>query len=52
MSNMSAVLKIDPGGRGWEQGEEAIAEILVRDGGLEQGGRRQMVRSGLIADRF
>ena len=46
-------LRIDAGDKAGSREEEAIAEAWGRDaGGLEQGGGRGMVSSGLTVGRF
>ena len=53
MSSLSAALRIDAGDKAGSREEEAIAEARGRDaGGLEQGGGRGMVSSGLTVGRF
>lgn len=54
MSSLSAALRIDAGDKaGSREEEEAIAEAWGGDaGGLDQGGGRGMVSSGLTVGRF
>ena len=53
MSSLSAALRIDAGDKAGSREEEAIAEAWGRDaGGLEQGGGRGMLSSGLTVGRF